>query len=97
MERLTELQPLAEPPRCELRFAPNAPATHDPTLVGRLLTHAPDPEKCVLNTEGMFCSPKLDEGKEVSPDPHDFQSTYDTIDKANETQDQCKRRLCESI
>lgn len=52
LERLTELQPLAEPPRCELRFAPTAPSAHDPTLVGRLLTQATDPEKCVLNTEG---------------------------------------------
>ncbi|KAL0848863.1 hypothetical protein ABMA28_013271 [Loxostege sticticalis] len=53
LERLTELQPLAEPPRCELRFAPTAPSAHDPTLVGRLLTQATDPEKCVLNTEGF--------------------------------------------
>ncbi|XP_059061838.1 E3 ubiquitin-protein ligase TRIM45 [Achroia grisella] len=53
LERLTELQPLSDTPKCELRFAPTAPAPHDPTLVGRLFTQAPDPEKCVLNTEGL--------------------------------------------
>ncbi|XP_072937331.1 E3 ubiquitin-protein ligase TRIM45 [Epargyreus clarus] len=53
LERLTELQPLSEPPRCDLRFAAAAPAPHDATLVGRLLTHAPDPDQCVLNTEGL--------------------------------------------
>lgn len=52
LERLTELQPLAEAPRCELRFAPGAPATHDPSLVGRLFTLAPDPQQCVLDTDG---------------------------------------------
>ncbi|XP_022820613.1 tripartite motif-containing protein 45 isoform X3 [Spodoptera litura] len=53
LERVTELQPLSEPPRLELRFAPRAPATHDPTIFGRLLAHAPDPEMCVVNTEGL--------------------------------------------
>ncbi|XP_052757923.1 tripartite motif-containing protein 45 isoform X2 [Galleria mellonella] len=53
LERLTELQYLSEVPKCELRFAPTAPAAHDPTLVGRLLTQAPDPDKCVLNTDGL--------------------------------------------
>lgn len=55
LERVTELQPLAEPPRLELRFAPRAPATHDPTIFGRLLAHAPDPDMCVVNTEGEEC------------------------------------------
>ncbi|KAJ2944499.1 hypothetical protein O0L34_g3843 [Tuta absoluta] len=53
LERLTELQSLAEPPRCEMRFAPNAPVGSDSTLFGRLLTRAPDSEKCVLNVEGL--------------------------------------------
>ncbi|XP_034824415.1 E3 ubiquitin-protein ligase TRIM45 isoform X1 [Maniola hyperantus] len=53
LERLTELQPLSEPPRCELGFAPAAPATHRPTLVGRLFTLAPDPDRCVLETDGL--------------------------------------------
>ncbi|VVC93175.1 unnamed protein product [Leptidea sinapis] len=52
LERLTELQRLAEPPRCELRFAPDA-ALPDSHLVGRVLTQAADPDKCVLNTEGF--------------------------------------------
>ncbi|XP_064076800.1 E3 ubiquitin-protein ligase TRIM45 isoform X1 [Vanessa tameamea] len=53
LERLTELQPLSEPPRCELRFAPAAPATDQPTLVGRLFTLAADPDRCVLETDGL--------------------------------------------
>ncbi|CAH2105043.1 unnamed protein product [Euphydryas editha] len=53
LERLTELTPLAEPPRCELRFSPAAPAPDRPTLVGRLFTLAPDPDRCVLDTEGL--------------------------------------------
>ncbi|KAJ8729695.1 hypothetical protein PYW08_001276 [Mythimna loreyi] len=53
LERLTELTPLADAPRLELRFAPRAPATHDPTIFGRLLAHAPDPDMCVVNTEGL--------------------------------------------
>ncbi|XP_038211171.1 tripartite motif-containing protein 45 [Zerene cesonia] len=61
LERLTELQPLSDAPRCELRFARDAPATNavnggsdaDFRLVGALLTHAADPDKCVLNTEGF--------------------------------------------
>ncbi|XP_053607558.1 E3 ubiquitin-protein ligase TRIM45 isoform X2 [Plodia interpunctella] len=53
LERLTELQTLSEAPRLELRFAATAPAQHNSTLVGRLLTTAPDADKCVLNTEGL--------------------------------------------
>lgn len=53
LERLTELQTLSEAPRLELRFAATAPAQHNSTLVGRLLTTAPDADKCVLNTEGI--------------------------------------------
>ncbi|XP_061708178.1 E3 ubiquitin-protein ligase TRIM45 isoform X1 [Cydia pomonella] len=51
LERLTELPPA--PPRLELRLAPTAPAAHDATLVGRLLTQAADPDRCVVNTEGF--------------------------------------------
>jgi hypothetical protein len=51
LERLTELR-TAEAPRCELRFAAGAPAPDNPALVGRLLTTAPDPDRCVLHTEG---------------------------------------------
>ncbi|XP_073941347.1 E3 ubiquitin-protein ligase TRIM45 isoform X1 [Choristoneura fumiferana] len=51
LERLTELPPAPAP--LELRLAPAAPAAHDATLVGRLLTHAADPERCVVNTEGF--------------------------------------------
>ncbi|XP_047987106.1 tripartite motif-containing protein 45 [Leguminivora glycinivorella] len=51
LERLTELP--STPPRLELRLAPTAPATHDATLVGRLLTQAADPDRCVVNTEGF--------------------------------------------
>ncbi|CAG9784673.1 unnamed protein product [Diatraea saccharalis] len=39
-------------PRCELRFAPAAPAPHDPRLVGRLLTRAAHPDHCLLHTDG---------------------------------------------
>ncbi|KAJ0181584.1 hypothetical protein K1T71_002306 [Dendrolimus kikuchii] len=53
LEVVSELQPLSDPPKLELRFAPLAPATHDSTLFGRLLTQAPDPEACVLSTEGL--------------------------------------------
>lgn len=53
LERMTELQPFSEAPRLELRFAPRAPSTHDATIFGRLLAQATDPEKCVLNTEGL--------------------------------------------
>ncbi|XP_049871028.1 tripartite motif-containing protein 45 [Pectinophora gossypiella] len=53
LERLTELQTLAEPPRCDMRFAPAAPLASDSTLFGRLLTRAADSEKCVLNVEGL--------------------------------------------
>ncbi|XP_026738061.1 tripartite motif-containing protein 45 isoform X3 [Trichoplusia ni] len=53
LERLTEIESLSEAPRLELRFAPRAPSTHDPTVFGRLLTHAPDPDMCMVNTEGL--------------------------------------------
>lgn len=53
LERLSELQSLSEPPRCELRFAPTAPV-NDSTLFGRLLTRSPDSERCVLSVEGKF-------------------------------------------
>ncbi|XP_041972986.1 tripartite motif-containing protein 45 isoform X2 [Aricia agestis] len=51
LERLTELHAAA--PRCELKFAPTAPAQHDPLLMGRLFTLTPDPDQCVLDTEGL--------------------------------------------
>ncbi|OWR45195.1 hypothetical protein KGM_201569 [Danaus plexippus plexippus] len=53
LQNLTELQPLCEAARCELRFAPNAPAAHNPSLVGRLYTMGPDPQQCVLDTDGL--------------------------------------------
>lgn len=53
LERVTELQPLADPPLCELRFAPLAPVANNSTLFGRLLTQAPDPETCVLSIEDL--------------------------------------------
>ncbi|KAG6454003.1 tripartite motif-containing protein 45 [Manduca sexta] len=53
LEAVSELRALAEAPRCELRFAPTAPAPHDHTLVGRLLTAAPDPDACTLTTDGF--------------------------------------------
>lgn len=53
LERVTELQPLADPPLCELRFAPLAPVANNSILFGRLLTQAPDPETCVLSIEGI--------------------------------------------
>ncbi|KOB74876.1 Tripartite motif-containing protein 45 [Operophtera brumata] len=42
LELLTET-PAGDAPKMELRFAPKAPASQDSTLVGRLLTQAPDP------------------------------------------------------
>lgn len=53
LERVTELEALTEGPQLELRFAPRAPSTHDPTIFGRLVAQTTDPEMCVLNTEGM--------------------------------------------
>ncbi|CAB3231479.1 unnamed protein product [Arctia plantaginis] len=53
LERVTELAPLTEAPQLELRFAPRAPSTHDPTIFGRLVAQTTDPEMCVLNTEGL--------------------------------------------
>ncbi|XP_060801366.1 E3 ubiquitin-protein ligase TRIM45 isoform X2 [Amyelois transitella] len=49
LQQLGERAPAA--PRLSLRLAPAAPA--QPPLVGRLLTAAPDPDQCLLNTEGL--------------------------------------------
>nr|XP_012548334.1 tripartite motif-containing protein 45 isoform X1 [Bombyx mori] len=53
LERVTEVEGLGQAPQCEVRFAPLAPAAPHSTLYGRLLTQAPDPDKCVLDTEGL--------------------------------------------
>ncbi|CAH2065928.1 unnamed protein product, partial [Iphiclides podalirius] len=53
LQRLTELGALAEPPKLALRFAADARAGPASALCGRLLTQAPDPDKCLLHTEGL--------------------------------------------
>lgn len=68
LERVTELPAAGEPPRAALRFCPAAPAApapapapagstspaSAPALVGRLYTAAPDPQLCVVATEGKI-------------------------------------------
>ncbi|GBP87192.1 Tripartite motif-containing protein 45 [Eumeta japonica] len=54
LERVCDLASLSEPPRCEMRFSPTAPAHKDEfQLYGRLLTKTPDATRTVLVSDGL--------------------------------------------